>query len=291
MNRKRGPNLTTSAEPVALAAALTAIDAVCPRCGGTYRATRELYGTPIPPACEICLEASEELRRHSARNRTREGILQVLSAAGVNVYAYQRATLETFDPAEDPQALEAARSWLEAWEQPGPYPSRPWLVLYGDGSRVDQAGKTSLGAVGNGKTHLGIAIARALLEDGRLLAGRYRFVTVEGFILRSEATFRGTSDQSEVDLLSKFAGYDLLHLDDLGVRDPSPHAMRILDELAKAREGKATIWTSNLSPKVLAQQNEAYVRIVSRMAGECGAGGRFVVPFRGPDRRIQRSRP
>src|SRR5690606_24433154 len=184
-----------------------------------------------------------------------------------------------------------ADQYIEAWRASmnDRWPARDWMYLYGAGSTIDR-GRAVPGGKGNGKTFLAIAIARGLIQEGLLDPRRLRFATAETILLESEATFRSNAEDSEIRLLSRYASYDLLVIDDLGVRLPSPHAIRLFDELTKRREAKATIRTSNLSAKVIAAQAPELERITSRIAGECGDGGRYVIEFRGPDRRLLRSR-
>jgi hypothetical protein len=219
-------------------------------------------------------------------------ILSDLHAAGVNVHKYRDATLRSFDAEHDKEAYTAACAWIDAWAAGvgKRFAPRDWMYLYGSGS--ERKGRdVTIGRLGNGKTHLAIASARHLIEQNQLHAGRFLFRTAETILLESEATFRSNSEDSEKNLLSLYERPDLLIIDDFGVRhDPSPHAVRLFDELTKRREAKGTIWTSNLSIKVIAGANETMRRIADRIAGECGDGARYVQQFQGPSRRRERSR-
>lgn len=281
-------SLPTSVEAVDVFAV---VERVC-ACGERYEAARTRTGFR-PDRCPACRPASVEPAEPAGAVRARQGrdVLDQLHAAGVNVAKYKGATLSTFDATHDPEALKAARAYVEAWDSDaGPYPARDWMYLYGTGS--SRTGRdVEIGAMGNGKTFLAVAIARELLERGSLRPDRFVFATAETILLESEATFRSNSDDSEKQLLQRYERPDLLIIDDLGVRhDPTPHAIRLFDELTKRRECRATIWTSNLSLKVLHEGASSLGRITTRIAGECGDGARYVVEFRGPNRRIERSR-
>ena len=261
----------------------------CTECEFTYPPIVERCPECYPPAIpgrqskvEVA-EAKEPL--------TGEQVLGIMDASGVNVYAFQHATLEGFEPEPDGHALEAVQRYVEEWRESlwMRWPPRPWLYLYGAGSVVER-GEVTLGNLGNGKTHLGVALARELLAQHLLAPGQYQFITAEALLLEMEGTFRSKAEDSEFRLLKKYEALELLHVDDFGVREPSAHAIRVLDELTKRREGKATIWTSNLSLKVVAQQHESLQRIVSRIAGECGEGARYALKFEGADRRLERSK-
>lgn len=207
-----------------------------------------------------------------------DAVLAGLHEAGVNVHAYRDATLESFDPAADPKVLPAVREWLARWDG-GAWHPRPWLYLFGSGSSTEAIGRT-----GNGKTHVAVAVIRHLLETGRIGSSGAEFLTAEELLLRVEDC-RSESKPilPEVKRLGKLP---LLVVDDLGVRSYwSDNTVRVLVELARLRESKATIWTSNISPQSLAASSDTLRRLVSRIQGETGP--RFRVEFSGPDRRLQ----
>lgn len=262
----------------------------CASCEEEYIRTKVPSGKWVPERCPTC-HPPEGAPRPVAESGYRGDILEDLYAAGVNVWKYQDAVLELFDSEHDPQALAAAEAWLDAWESRPRrrFAPRDWMFFYGAGS--ERRGRNvQLGKLGNGKTFLAVALARALIERQLLDPRRFIFRTAETILIESEATFKAQSDESEKKLLSFYERPELLIIDDLGVRhDPTPHAVRLFDELTKRREAKATIWTSNLSIQVLVESGETMKRIADRIAGECGDGARYVVKFEGPSRRRQRS--
>lgn len=267
----------------------------CHNCQAEYVVIRTPTGKEVPERCPSCYPEGDTERRArvsapepAAVGKYEGDILGELERAGVNVHKYQDATLSSFDPSDDPSAMVAANSWLVEWrgqrERRARFPAMDWMYLYGADSSKERIGKT-----GNGKTFLAIAIARQLIEEGMLNPRRLAFATAETILLEAEATFRGGED-SEKNLLRRYELLDLLIIDDVGVRSSwSPHATRLFDELTKRREAKGTIWTSNLSIPVLLQQGEGMKRIGDRIAGECGDGAKYIVEFRGPSRRKQRS--
>lgn len=260
----------------------------CPTCEFEY--PQKADGDPPCPRC-YPPEAVPTRGQQPREKLTEDRALDAMHAGGVNVHAYQHADLWSFDEGGDPHVMPAVEAWLEDWHRmlDRKYATRPWMYLYGDGSELIR-GSVQLGRAGNGKTHVAVAIIRHLLMEGELRPQAFRFITAESLLLDMEATFRSESPESESRLLAQFGNYELLVIDDLGVREPTPHAIRILDELTKRREGQATIWTSNLSLKVVAQQSEPFKRITSRIAGECGDGAKYNVRFSGPDRRLQKSK-
>ena len=278
----------TSAKPAG--AHIEAREDSCGDCRAEYRQTKLPSGNWVPNRCPECHPPKGAERE--VESGYRGNILEDLYAAGVNVWKYQQARLQLFDPEHDPEALRAAEDWIAAW-QDSPrrrFAPRDWMFFFGAGSTRTGKRDVRLGKLGNGKTFLAVAIARELIERQLLDPKRFVFRTAETILIESEATFKAQSDESEKRLLSFYERPELLVIDDLGVRhDPTPHAVRLFDELTKRREAKATIWTSNLSIRVLAGSGETMKRIADRIAGECGDGARYVVEFSGPSRRRQRS--
>ena len=252
----------------------------CPDCDFEY----PLFGGDLEMPCPECFPPPmpDDIQAQSSDVM----LLRMVEKCGVNMYQYQDATLDSFEGDHDKHIIPAVNDWARSFRTAsGEWPQRESMYLYGakrDGRQI--------GALGNGKTHVAVAILRQLLSEGLVSTVSARFVTTEGFLLEAEATFR-TGEESERKLIDRYAGYMLLVIDDIGVRaEMSTHALRILDELSKAREGKATVWTSNLSLKDIASAAPELERIASRIAGSCGDGAKYVLRFAGPDRRVSRSR-
>lgn len=220
-------------------------------------------------------------------------VLAEMRKAGFNVRKYQNATLDTFNPEHDEQALDAARHYVRIWRLNAKkrWQQRSWCYFYGAGSRIEPGQRDPIiGKLGNGKTFLTFAIARALLEEGLVRPGRLKFITVEKLFLQAEATFRAGSETSEARILQEYAALDLLVLDELGVRPPaSNHCIRLLDEITKDRESNGLLWTGNLSLPVIEQQTPAMKRVTDRILGECGEAGRYICAFIGPSWRERRA--
>lgn len=81
---------------------------------------------------------------------------------------------------------------------------------------------------------------------------------------------------------SRVQSPDVLFVDDIGLRSPTDSQYEILFELFDRREGKPTIYTSNLSPNEIAKIYDD--RIASRIC----RGTR--IEFSGVDRRMESSR-
>lgn len=221
-----------------------------------------------------------------------------MARAGFNARKYRGFTLDNFDGADDPLALDAAWRYVRDWREGAAkrWSRRPWAFFYGadsayTGTAPGQSDRVKIGKLGNGKTLLTWCITWQLLKEGIIRPGRFRFLTVEKLFLLAEATFRSGSETSEAKILEEFASLDLLVLDELGVRPPtSNHATRFLDEITKDRESNGLLWTGNISLPVIESSAPSIKRITDRILGECGDGGRYIVPFNGESRRLRRAK-
>lgn len=209
--------------------------------------------------------------------RSDSGVLRGLGRVGVNGFAYRDATLETFDGSRDPHVMPRIREWLAEWK-PGPFCRVPWLYLFGAGSSDATIGRT-----GNGKTHIAVALMRHLVEEGMAALEQVRFTTAEEILIGVEDC--RSESRPILPYLKELGRKQLLVIDDLGTRSHwSDNTVRMLVELSRLREGRATIWTSNLSPKTLGQDPNLR-RIVSRLTGET-RHHHYSIEFAGPDRRL-----
>lgn len=217
-----------------------------------------------PRICPGCSEADEAPT--SDRETT---IRRKLDEAGVNVDAYADATLSSFEAGEDEEALAAARRFVEIFRKRKT--GRPWLYLHGP--------------TGNGKTHLAVAVQRKIIEDG-LLHRRTRFVNFEMLLLQIQETYDKGEGDSAHRLVKRYADYELLVVDDVGVSGFSDHTYKMAYLIAEQRTGRPTIWTSNLSPQSLQGEHPEMDRVVSRVLGNVGENCEFLVNLTGRDRRV-----
>jgi hypothetical protein len=244
----------------------------CERCGDTA------WKIPSIDHVVLCADCVERPQIRSTPDPAPVDPLPVLHEAGVNLHAFKHATLPGFEVDQDAEAFGKVTDWLDAyWKDESRWPSRPWLYLQGR-----QGESEEIGATGNGKTHLAVALLRDL-ANARVPAKRMRFTTAEQILLEIEATYRNDSGDSVARLLAKYGSYDVLVIDDFGARKVTDHVARIFLELCTKRQGKATIWTSNRTIQRVARDPQMK-RIVSRVLGET-QGGYFVATFRGRDRR------
>lgn len=136
--------------------------------------------------------------------------------------------------------LGAARRWLEQ-------PSHGLLLT---------------GPAGTGKTWLGAAIVRALIERGRMVT----FKGAADFYLDLRSSFTDP-DVTEITILNRFADVEFVVLDDIGSGSLSDHERRSTLHLLDRRMNylRPTIVTSNLTLEQIAEKLDE--RIASRLSG------------------------
>jgi DNA replication protein DnaC len=152
--------------------------------------------------------------------------------------------------------MDAVAAWLQDSQSPG-------LFLFG--------------SVGTGKTHLAIAICRALLEAGQDVM----IQSASQFYSEIRSTFN--SDQGEESVLAVYFRAPWLLLDDVGAGALSDFERRYLLDLLDRRANRRTIITSNLGVEDFARRLDE--RIASRLR-------EFkTLQCEGADRRAVRGRP
>lgn len=103
------------------------------------------------------------------------------------------------------------------------------------------------GSVGSGKSHLSVAIARTLDDAGISVA----FISAADLFKRIKKTFDSDAETEER-IFDEFKSYQVMIIDDLGTEsskiDPSGMSwtMNKLVELINLREGKSTVYSTNL---------------------------------------------
>jgi len=138
------------------------------------------------------------------------------------------------------------------------------------------------GSVGRGKTYRAAAIVRYRVQSGE--CGN-RFVSLPDLLLRIRDTY-GTGEESESDVILRYATAPLLVLDDLGAEkttDAVRASLGILMDRRATDSRRRTVITGNLTLPEIAEQHGP--RIASRIGGMCR-----IVKLTGPDRRLDGGR-
>lgn len=211
--------------------ASTPTESICPVCGGLSD-----YGLPFEGACSLdCQLKADQQKRADAKRA--EDFKSIMGSPK----ALAEFKLELYKPREGTQdAIEAAKYFT---------PDRDNLYLYG--------------ACGTGKTHLAYALARKQHEQGK-----------DVMILKPQELFRRFRKRDAEDEereIRRFAKFDVLVIDDLGVEKTTEFALSILYEIIDRRVmdyRNGLVITSNLSPKALAEKI-GDDRIPSRLGSLC----------------------
>ena len=207
----------------------------CPDCGRRLEAvTLELplgLGARTfagPCVCEETRRATETRERAAAAHRER--VQSLLRQSGIG-RRHAGATFENFatTPASAP-IVDVCRSFVDTFPRQG-------------------KGLTLSGPAGTGKTHLAVAITRALIELGAAAV----IVNVPLLLVTFRGTFRGEHPERFDQMLDLLCRCDHLALDDLGRERPTEWVQEMLYLVINARyeECLATSVTTNLSPDEL----------------------------------------
>lgn len=176
---------------------------------------------------------------------------------------YRNATFESFNPKDNPRALEIAKKFVMN------FPEYKGLLL--------------AGPVGTGKTHLAAAIANSLLN--KLYSVYFgNVVDIMGFI---KSTYNQDSEISERDAISIMTDkVDLFIIDDLGKENNTEYTLSMLYQLINRvyENEKPIIITTNFNSIELARKlGERGQAIVSRITEMCEP-----VIFKGEDWRMKK---
>jgi DNA replication protein DnaC len=155
---------------------------------------------------------------------------------------YEHCTLEDYDALEPSQvrARDVARQFAEA------YPAIDSGILF-------------TGPCGVGKTHLAVAVLRAVvLEKG----SKGRFVDFRDLLRRVQDTYSPSTPRSSADVLRPILDADILVLDDLGASKPTDWARDTIAHVINARYNgdRPTIFTSNFSDAENAEEHHDGLR-------------------------------
>lgn len=248
-------------------------DTTCEHCGKTLKYKREIddFGlfvvwNPYPEPCDNpeCVaiakaeaEAKAKAKKSERERRHREIVESIVRNAGVpRAYLY-----DSFGTYDTPTALlEHAKADVMAYVQ-------NFRAMRQSGRGLYLAGNP-----GTGKTHLAVAVVRALAE--RELGGII-FTSSMDLLDRLKQSYDSQEGPSEAELIEEYKNAPLLVIDDLGKEYGTVWAMGQLSKIIHARyaEDRPMIITSNFAlddiGEVLAQNGakSSAQAIQSRLCG------------------------
>lgn len=184
----------------------------CPRCGGTGWAPRDgAAGSPVV-RCDCQLQARQR---------------RLVEAAHVPP-RYRHCSLDNFSTLRNGSlegALLKCTRYVDAFAQ-----MHHGLLL--------------VGPVGVGKTHLGVAVLMALVER---FAVRGLFVDYRDLLRDIQESYNPVAETSELQVLRPLLDADVLLVDELGARRPSPWVYDTVTHVLNDRYNreKVTLITTN----------------------------------------------
>ena len=109
---------------------------------------------------------------------------------------------------------------------------------------TDRKNLLLIGPTGVGKTHLGCSLIRESLERGR--TAHY---VKEGYILRQIKSTFGRNGKTEQDIIDKYASYDLLVIDEIGLSPWTEYNNLALSDIIDDRSSKnvKTVYLGNIT--------------------------------------------
>jgi DNA replication protein DnaC len=235
----------------------------CVKCGAEFLRPVVVLGEgrvigridPANALCPACTEAAREaeeaaaaeLRRRDRAATRNAQYVERLKRGGLTDPKLWGATLDNFDASETPDALEAARAFVgKVLKRDGDDPMR-WLFF--------------AGPTGNGKSHLLVAIDRALyVADFR---GSVIIDCAPALVRRIQRSYgRGGEADAQI---QRRVNADVWICDDLGRGKQSGDAVRIANEILCERAGRPTALTSNYDRTGLSERHDDYETLVSRL--------------------------
>lgn len=175
----------------------------------------------------------------------------------------KRASFESSDEIKEPQIK---MSYAAGWD-------------YADLFNLEQPKNMMLiGSTGTGKSFLAYSIARKVKEQGFTVL----FIDVVELLAKFRDTYNKNNDRTESEIMQLIAEVDLLVLDDVGANKPTDWANERIYDITNKRQGKHTVYTTNLSLKELQEEQDIILkRSYSRMVNKTK-----IVQMYGKDRRF-----
>lgn len=227
-------------------------EARCRKCGQPFERAVVVVGPArlgphVCPACEVPEDAQPTLVPKAP-----EDVRDWLFSCGVNTRKHGHATIENFDASDAPKARHAADLFVVD------------VVAARRHDRV--RGLYLTGSTGTGKSHLAVAIMRAVHEARPDVSVIY--APADRLITKIQGTYSSGGTDA---LIESWRDAGLAILDDLGREKDSVDALRTLCTILDEREGAPTVITSNHPPHVLGERHaggDLWGRVASRLGDQ-----------------------
>lgn len=188
--------------------------------------------TAEPEVCSFCFGIGMEVVPGKGARRCRcrtQGVQMKLLGAARIPRRYADCSLSNYHPANNNDSQ--LRAFNYAYRLVREYPSVERGLLF-------------MGTCGVGKTHLSVAVLRALIEKKGVPCLFYEF----GSLLKEiQNSYNAVSQTSELTVLAPVIETEVLVLDELGATKPTDWVRDIMMQVINARynEKKLTIFTTN----------------------------------------------
>lgn len=134
-------------------------------------------------------------------------------------------------------------------------------------NREDPSNLLFFGPPQKGKSHLSVAITKAVMQKGYSAL----FISVPKLLTKIKSTYNKNSSITEEDLLKHLKSVDVLVIDDLGAEKNETQKDKawsdsLIWQIIDDRQGKHTIYTSNLTEKGLQEfyEERTFKRMMKR---------------------------
>lgn len=168
----------------------------------------------------------------------------------------QQASFDNYEPKNKSMdyALRLAQRYAEIFDKKDPKS----LLIYG--------------SYGVGKSHLGVAMQRALMKKGKTCI----FVFLPDLLDMFTDSYNNKSDVTEGEIMKSLKSVDVLVIDDVGAEGTfSVFGLRKLASIVNGRQGAHTIYTSNFGPEQLYELTgeRIFSRIMNHTTETCEIDG------------------